>query len=289
MQNGPSLPSSSGNVNSDVPNLPSPPPKSKSRGKCRQLAHKWYHQQQLNFTSTTTNTPPTHEDADFGWDQRPMGACNSEAAILTPSTLLTLIMKKGTVWKMFCLWISMQIFARTIIIIEYPMIRFLAMCYFFVHTLNAQWLSKLSVAMHYWYLNSHPWISLVINAYALAIFAYTKTHLVVYSIITHECLCPYWSHCLSTNHQWLCPHWSHCLLNIPHYIYSYCFHKCSYCSYCICTNCFFNVPFSILFYCLTFCCTLLLLMQQQLLLPICWYSILQSFITNHVSSSPSSN
>ena len=31
---------------------------------------------------------------------------------------------------------------------------------------------------------------------------------------------------------------------------------------------FFNVPFSILFYCLTFCSTLLLLMQQQLLLPI---------------------
>ena len=53
MQNGPSLPSSSGNVNSDVPNSPS-------------LAHKRYHQQQLNFMSTTTNTPPTHEDADFG-------------------------------------------------------------------------------------------------------------------------------------------------------------------------------------------------------------------------------
>ena len=66
MQNGPSLPSSSGNVNSDVPNSPSPPPKSKSQGKRRQLAHKRYHQQQLNFMSTTTNTPPTHEDADFG-------------------------------------------------------------------------------------------------------------------------------------------------------------------------------------------------------------------------------
>ena len=66
MQNGPSLPSSSSNINSDVPNLPSPSPKSKSWGKRRWLAHKWYHQQQLNFMSTTTNTPPTHEDADFG-------------------------------------------------------------------------------------------------------------------------------------------------------------------------------------------------------------------------------
>ena len=66
IQNGPSLPSSSGNINSDVPNLPSPPPKFKFRGKHRWLAHKWYHQKQLNFMATTTNTPPTHKDADFG-------------------------------------------------------------------------------------------------------------------------------------------------------------------------------------------------------------------------------
>ena len=35
------------------------------------------------------------------------------------------------IWKMFCLWISTQIFAWTIMIIEYPMIQFLAMRYFF--------------------------------------------------------------------------------------------------------------------------------------------------------------
>ena len=33
-------------------------------------------------------------------------------------------------------------------IIEYPMIGFLAMRYFFVHALNAQIISKLLVAMH---------------------------------------------------------------------------------------------------------------------------------------------
>ena len=33
-------------------------------------------------------------------------------------------------------------------IIEYRMIGFLAMCYFFVHALNAQIISKLLVAMH---------------------------------------------------------------------------------------------------------------------------------------------
>ena len=54
------------------------------------------------------------------------------------------------IWKMFCHWISAQIFVWTIMIIEYPMIQFLAMHYFFVHALNVQWLSKLSVAMHYW-------------------------------------------------------------------------------------------------------------------------------------------
>ena len=50
--------------------------------------------------------------------------------------------------KMFCRWFSTQIFAWTIMIIEYPMIRFLAMHYFFVHALNVQIISKLLVAMH---------------------------------------------------------------------------------------------------------------------------------------------
>ena len=56
--------------------------------------------------------------------------------------------KPIAIWKMFCRWFSAQIFAWTIMIIEYPMIGFLTMHYFFVHVLNAQIISKLLVAMH---------------------------------------------------------------------------------------------------------------------------------------------
>ena len=48
----------------------------------------------------------------------------------------------------FCLENVFTNFVWTIMIIEYPMIGFLAMRYFFVHVLNAQIISKLSVAMH---------------------------------------------------------------------------------------------------------------------------------------------
>ena len=53
-------------LNSNVPNTPLLPPKYKSRGKHRRFAQKWYHQQQLNFMSTTTHTHSTHEDTNFG-------------------------------------------------------------------------------------------------------------------------------------------------------------------------------------------------------------------------------
>ena len=52
-------------------------------------------------------------------------------------------MNVGFIWKMFCHWLSMRIFVWTIMIIEYPRIGFLALCYFFVHALNAQIISKL--------------------------------------------------------------------------------------------------------------------------------------------------
>ena len=61
---------------------------------------------------------------------------------------MSLLNEDSFIWKMFWLWFSAQIFAWTIMIIEYPMIGFLAMRYFFVHVLNVQIIYKLLVAMH---------------------------------------------------------------------------------------------------------------------------------------------
>ena len=59
------------------------------------------------------------------------------------SKLTSAMINKVLVWKMFYCWFSAQIFAWTMMIIEYPMIGFLAMLYFLVHALNAQIISKL--------------------------------------------------------------------------------------------------------------------------------------------------